>query len=555
MTTKNTTKSTKSIEQIVSCLQNSIKKVSLENGANTPNVPAAAATAAVTEALSSNIMNQPNTSSGKPNNSSVQKPNQNPKSTSEISQPVNNPLVNETKILSTNQGRNQRKGENQGTIEKIGGNNIEINSPVTLIKNVPTPSKVGNSQISNATPQIKSDEQQNINATKITTEKSNEISPSSLLQPARNNTNNSRISQPTEEHTGQTIEPTQEASKEVAHEGTEKVAHEGTQKVDNEQPAQEGTKQPGQEGTQKPGQEATEQNTQPQKNEKPPSEKNVFKNNNKFYKGIILKNIIKNNQDYYVFRDQYLNLIKDSSTNFKSSQKSLREFYNDNQGKVCIPLLFYYNIVVCDSHLVDIDYILKNWKKNYFLWTEEENNRYLLPWLFPCERPTRDSKSLIFNLSFTDICINRARSDITFSTRFLQIYAILLYSIGFSISDATNVQYTVIDNDRVLNIFKMVIDGYTDLLYTVMKSLHTLGFQKYATSFIENLILLYERYKSGKNSHIFSDKSEMFSINIKELQKNISDFLHGKNYPDNSILSDPNLSQIIDRFNTDLQTK
>jgi hypothetical protein len=306
------------------------------------------------------------------------------------------------------------------------------------------------------------------------------------------------------------------------------------------------------------------------KTQQPQAGNNQTKNIFIAVKELLSEPVLKDKYD--AFGKKYLELEKSNSSKYGSAE--LFKFYNKDEDLICLPYLFFKNIIVCDTQLVNIDYVIKQWRYNYFVLSKFYN---LLFWILPVLNENKRGH-INTTIYLSEKFLNIMKNDEDVVRKYITLYLIWLDSIGLKISESKTGKTEIVSNERLLYFCEYLTKAGDDVnirssFHIVMQSLVSFGFEIYATNLMTDLLfykidtgqLDENRKQWGHNVTKKISFIEMFGEeNEKKIRNEIS--YMGPNYidrikrllspyPNNQYLTNGVVAQVIYNFYASTQQK
>lgn len=195
-----------------------------------------------------------------------------------------------------------------------------------------------------------------------------------------------------------------------------------------------------------------------------------------FSKETVGQFIIANKLDeskYKQFFTDYKDIIERNQTDSKSAaamditnaSKKLEEFYKKNRNNVCLPLLFFSNMIVSPD-LLTVDYIISHWYRNFFILEQKFRN---IGWYMPYTDTINSSNHFIIDAG----CANLLKSNETVMKNYIIVYKIFFDYLGYQVrGEETKVK----DDSSYINILENITNIEFERSITIIsKSLKTMG--------------------------------------------------------------------------------
>lgn len=200
-----------------------------------------------------------------------------------------------------------------------------------------------------------------------------------------------------------------------------------------------------------------------------------------FSKNTVEQFITNNNVDrekYIKFFTQYRELLLKSelnssadspsaSANMKKDSDELVNFYKKESKNVCLPLLFYSNMIVSPD-LLTADYIITNWERNYFILNQKFTQiNWFMPYL-------DISSSSDYNIDAN--CAQLLKKNETVMQNYKKVYMIFFDYLGYKLSGDDGKTIKAKGDSTFINfLVNITSQPFIDSFVTISKSLKTLG--------------------------------------------------------------------------------
>lgn len=307
------------------------------------------------------------------------------------------------------------------------------------------------------------------------------------------------------------------------------------------------------------------------KTQQPPAENNQTKNIFIAVKELLSEHVLKDKYD--AFGKKYLELEKSNSSKYGSAE--LFKFYNENEQLICLPYLFFKNIIVCDTQLVNIDYVIEQWRYNYFVLSDFYN---LLFWILPVLNKNKRGH-INTTIYLSEEFLNIMKDDKDVVKKYITLYLIWLDSIGLKISNPKTGKTEIVSIERLYFFFEYLSTATKYLnkktsFKIVIQSLVSFGFEIYATNLWTDLYLNHkidtgqmdENMKTlGVNKTKTKYFWELFGVENERNIKNeigyraydnyIPEIKEFSSYSDNQYLTNEVVAQMISNFYASTEQK
>jgi hypothetical protein len=231
---------------------------------------------------------------------------------------------------------------------------------------------------------------------------------------------------------------------------------------------------------------------------------------------------------YSQFFTEYKAIVERNKSDSKSTKAihlrkasdELNTFYKNNTKNVCLPLLFFSNMIVSPD-LLTVDYIISNWNRNFFILDQKFRN---IGWYMPYTDTINSSNHFIIDAD----CANLLKSNKTVMEKYIEVYMIFFDYLGYQVNSSGKTE--VKDDSSYINILENITNKEFESSITILsKSLKTMD-RKVE---IESLVSGFDFWINSLPQYIDiwskldSSNLTIGAISVTEYKKRLS-FLHNK---------------------------